>query len=227
MVRAPRSVRLPLACLGSAVLVAACGSGAASGPSPSGPSPTATSSPAASATPTATPSPSPAPSSGGVQFMGTVAITGSVSDSGTFDDTLDGEDAVGHPYASCTDWASDLINGQPDTGVVFSLPSPQAIPGPQGPTPPAGTIEQVQLLLDGTWPGPGAYGNGSGQSAAGLTEHASIIVEGSSGPDNFIDPATWEVDVASDGSGLIIFSGAQGTSGTVGTVSGSVDWTCS
>src|ERR1039458_2869191 len=102
MLRAPRSVRLPLACLGSAVLVAACGSGAASGPSSSGPSPIPTGPPAVRSPPPATaaasPAPSPAPSTAGGQFMGTVAIPGSVSDTGTFDDPLDGEDAVGHPY---------------------------------------------------------------------------------------------------------------------------------
>jgi hypothetical protein len=168
----------------------------------------------------------PSPSTGGISFTGTASITGSVTASGSFTDTLEGEDAGGRPYESCADYAADLIDGLPDTGVAFSTPSPQAIPGPTGPIPPDGTIEQAQLSLDGTWPGPGVEGNGSGQSTKGLTEHASIIIESAGNPANFTNPATWEVDVDADGSGSMTFTDAQGTALTVGTASGTVTWTC-
>jgi hypothetical protein len=158
--------------------------------------------------------------------MGTASITGSVSASGSFTDALDGENADGQPYPSCADYAGDIINGQPDTGVGFVTPSPQAIPGPSGPIPAAGTIEQEQLILDGNWPGPGVEGNGSGQSTHGLTVHANIFMEGATTEASFIDPVTWTVDVNADGSGSMTFTDAQGTSGTTGTVSGLVTWTC-
>jgi hypothetical protein len=217
--------------MGMAVALAACGSGSATGPSAasatptSTPSATPTAAPTASASPTATVAPSP--SAGGISFAGTASITGSVTASGSFTDTLDGTDADGRPYASCADYAADLIDGLPDTGVAFTTPGPQAIPGPQAPIPPAGTIEQAQLILDGTWPGPGVEGNGSGESTKGLTVSGNIFIEGASTEADFIDPATWLVDVKADGSGSMTFTDAQGTAGTVGTASGSVTWTCS
>jgi hypothetical protein len=160
-----------------------------------------------------------------VSFTGTVSITGSVTASGPFTDSLDGEDADGQAYASCADWANDLVNGQ--LQATLDLPSPQAIPGPAGPIPADGTVEQAQLILDGPWPGPGVVGNVSGETTKGLTESASIIIQNSGNPANFTKPATWSVTVNADGSGKMTFTDAQGTSGTTGTVSGNVTWTCS